>query len=45
MQCAHLIDKIEVEGVFQRENRRIVNEWCFNSNVFMKTGINYRFLK
>lgn len=45
MQCAYLIDKIHVVGVFQRETRRIVNEWCFNSNVFMNTGIKYRFFK
>lgn len=43
MQCAHLIDKLYVVGVFRMENRRIVNEWCLNSNVFINTGMKYRF--
>lgn len=43
MQCAHLIDKIYVVGVFRMENRRIVNEWCLNSNVFIDTGMKYRY--
>lgn len=43
MQCAHLTDKIHLVGMFRRKNRWIVNEWCLNSNVFMNTGIKYRF--